>query len=220
MTESLKDTLNKATPNTLADKFAELQLGSMFRSLINRLYMQAPVASLYQLVTLKAILLPNDVKASVIERAYARAGTGTLGELAIVGYGVTPAAGQIAVAPNGDIVTLAADAYTSVDVSYVPEKGDVISGESPVVADVLTLPQSVVGANALLTVEVTAGASLGKKIILVPSAGAPAAGKAKLSLDKTTILFAVGEATKATWTVSMVPAVNVEALLASDAVIY
>ncbi len=38
------------------------------------------------------------------------------------------------------------------------------------------------------------GTSVGKKIILAPGAGAPAAGQARLNIAKTTVTFAVADA--------------------------
>jgi hypothetical protein len=211
---SLKEQMDKATPNTLADKLSLVKIGSVLRAGKNSLYKQAPAASLLQLATLQSLALPTDAKAAECVRAYARAGAVT-GELSKVAYGVTPATGEYAVAPNGDIVVLAADAITSLDVQYLAEKLDVFSQELPVVADVLTLPVVAEGTVLLMSVEVTAGASLGKKIILIPG-GTPIAGQAALSVDKLTVNFFAGEATTAKITVGVIPVTDIETLLGAD----
>jgi hypothetical protein len=108
----------------------------------------------------------------------AAGGGGTPGELVVDGYGTTPGAGHIAVAPNGDIVCLAADKYTSVDVVYQPEKYDLIEVVgAPVAANILTLPAAAAGAIVLLEATATAGGALGAKIPLIPGSGAPATSR-------------------------------------------
>jgi len=216
---SLKSTLDNANPNTLPDKFRTIKVGSVLRAGTTFLRKKTPVASSYSLATLLALVLPDDAKAHNIHRAYARTATAGQGELAVVAYGTTPATGQIAVGPNGDIVTLAADAITSVDVVYQPEKQDIQETTLAVAANVLTLPSQFTGQGVinLLEVEATIGTSVGKKIVLVPGAGAPAAGQARLNLDKSTVTFAAADAvTQARVKFSTVPTTDVDALLTGD----
>jgi hypothetical protein len=213
---TLKEELDKPTPNTLADKLAAVKIGTVIRATKNSLYKQTPAASLSQLATLWSVSLPTDVKAAQAVGAYARAGAVT-GQLVPVAYGVTPASGQFAVAPNGDIVTLAADAITSLDVQYMPEKLDVLTLDLPVIADVAVLPEVALtpGTVLLMKAVVTAGASVGEKIVIA-AGGAPAgAAQANLAIDKASVQFKAGEATKCTVTLGCIPSVDVEALLGS-----
>jgi hypothetical protein len=223
MSQSLKKVLDAANPNTLADGMRILGFGQILRSAIStQIRMGTPLAATNVLATLRSFALPSDAKASSIQRAYARAGGGTLGELAVQAFGATPADGQIAVAPNGDIVLLAASTYSQVDVEFIPEKGDEFIFAGSVAANVLTLPASLTGRGVILLADAnaTAGTTLGKKIILVPGAGAPAAGQARLNLAKGTVTFAVADAvTAATVTLTVVSAINVPALLDADSTI-
>lgn len=214
--QSFKNKLNAANPDVIADAMRIMKFGDFVRSQKTFLHKKVPVASGYQLATLQAFLLADDGKALTVTRAYARAGTATAGELAVVAYGTTPATGQIAVAPNGDIVVLAADAWTSVDVFYQPDAYDVAEVTLPVTTNVLTLTAALaaVGCKALLEAEAVAAGSTGKKIILVPGAGAPAAGQARLNLAKTTVTFAGADAvTSARVKLAMVPGTDLDALL-------
>lgn len=150
----------------------------------------APAASPYQLATLQAIVLGDYKKASSILRATVRAG-GVTGELAVQAYGATPITGQIAVAPNGDIVVLATDAITDIDVHYVPSQVEVVElTVDGLVGSELPIPAKYTarGVVSLLEAEVLAGTTLGKKIILVPGA-APATTKANLDVAKTKVQF-------------------------------
>jgi hypothetical protein len=134
---------------------------------------------------------------------------------------VTPGAGEIAVAPNGDIVTLAADAYTSVDIVYEPFPHDVLEYELDVAVGVATIPAPALarGVLALLEAEVTAGTVTGKKGILVPlaggGAGLPATTKAQLTSAKGTVSFnnATDAPTKCRIKLAVALDVDVDAIL-------
>jgi len=150
-----------------------------------------PAASSYQLATLQAVVLPDYKKAVSIVRATVRAG-GVTGELAAQAFGATPITGQIAVAPNGDLVVLASDAITDLDVVYQTEKIEVIElvVESMVSSEVvIPAKYTARGVVSLLEAEVLAGTTLGKKIVLVPAGSAPATTKACLNTAKTKVLF-------------------------------
>jgi len=192
-----KIAFNRAHPNTLPDHFRDIELGSFLRGQVPQdLRRQTPSASLYQLGTLESIGLAGDGKAASIVRATVVAG-GVTGELTPVLYGVTPATGEIAVAPNGDIVVLAADAITSVDVLYLPDRGDSFEATLPVdpATGVCAMPANIVARGLILLTEaeVLVGGSTGKKIILVPGAS-PAAGRANLDVAKTQVQFAIADA--------------------------
>lgn len=186
--------LNRANPNTLADQLKSLKAGNLFLGQMVQHKRKLNPSSLgvsgYNLATLHALQLPAFSRASSVIRATVRAG-GVTGELTPAAFGATPTTGQIAVAPNGDIVVLAADAITDLDVTYIPERGDVIEVFFPVVAGVMTLPTSgwaTRGVVALLEAEGLAGTVTGKKIVLVPGT-APATTQARLNVAKTQVLF-------------------------------
>lgn len=225
--QSLKNRINAANPNQLPQELQIIKYGDVLRASTTYLRKKNPDAaanSNSQLATLDTLALNDDAKAATILRAYARAtaAAGTLGELSIQAYGATPADGQIAVAPNGDIVVLAASRYTDIDVTYQPDKADLTEITLTVVANVLTLPAALtaLGVNALLQAVATVGTSIGEKIILVPGAGAPAAGQARLNLAKSTVTFAVADAvTQATVKVALAASVDVDALLTANSTV-
>lgn len=197
--------LNRANPNTLADQARALRLGDLLLGQMVQVKRKLNPSTLgvgsYTLGTLHALQLGERSRAITVSRAVVRAG-GVTGELTPAAFGATPTTGQIAVAPNGDIVVLASDAITDMDVWYLPNRGDVVGTDDkpsyfPVVSNVLTLPTTgywTRGVDTLLEVEAITGTSTGKKIVLVPGAGAPSAGQARLNLAKTTITFASADA--------------------------
>ncbi len=231
LANSMKNEMDKANQNSLGAFFQKMRLGSFLRAMKTTLMKFVPTVGatgLYQLSTLDCLVLAEDAKAATILRAYARSGTGTLGELAIQAYGATPAAGQIAVAPNGDIVTLAADAYTSIDVIYEPMPHDVMEFTLNTVTGVATIPAPALarGVLGLIEAEILAGTTTGKSIVLVPlaggGAGLPATTKAQLTSGKTTVSF--NNATDAPTSVRVKLAValdvNVDAQLTATAITF
>jgi hypothetical protein len=218
------EALNLAAKDQLADHMRQLALGFILRGQIPQvLRRRDPAASSYNLATLEAIALPATAKAASIIRATSIAGTVT-GELTPQVYGTTPATTQIAVAPNGDIVVLAADAITSLDITYLPERGDVYEVTLPVASNVLTIPTAVSGSAQgvvlLAECEAMVGTSTGKKIVLVPGAGAPAAGQCRLNIAKTTVTFPAADAvTSARIKLVLCAAVNLDTLLEAQSTI-
>lgn len=221
---ALKDSLNRSNLNTLAEALREIGIGEVLRAQLPQVKrMVTPTAAAANLATVESIGLGEDHRASTILRAYARAtnAAGTLGELAVQSYGTTPADGQVAVAPNGDIVVLAASDYDQVDVEYVPARGDVVALRMDVAANVATIPAAyaALGVVYLLSVNATGGAS-GEKIVLVPGAAAPAAGQARLNLAKTTITFAAADAiTSCTARLLVTSSKDLDTLLEADSTI-
>jgi hypothetical protein len=234
-TNPIKKILDYANLNTLADFFKKLKIGAILRAQLPQvLRQQIPAADSSQLATVKSLgVVAKGATAASIMRARAWTGGVTALELAIQAYGTTPGSGQIAVAPNGDIVVLASDAWTDLDVTYQPERGDVVVlPELPVVAGVLTLPSSVLDSDGtrrailLLSAQATAGAVIGQKIVLIPAGtkGAPAlpaTTKAQLSLDGQIVEFnnATDAVTKAIVTLLIVSADDLDTLLESESAI-
>jgi hypothetical protein len=219
MAETIQQALNRADPNVLADQLRSLKFGDVLRSLPTTIRRRTAAADAsVDATAFSTSDQAEEARASTILSAYARAGAGAPGALAVVTYPPV-GANDIAIAPNGDIVTLAADAWTDMDVSYTVEKGDVVEVTANVVAatGVLTLPINVTtpGAVMLIEAEAIAATSTGIKEILAPGA-ASAAGEARLNLAKATVVFAIADAvTTARVRLLINSSVDVSASLAS-----
>lgn len=197
---TVKDQLNYPDPNTLADILSKTALGDLLLGQLNQtrraidMTATAQANDGYNVSTLSPIVMRsnNIPPAASIIRATVRAG-GVTGELAAQAYGTTPTTGQIAVAPNGSIVTLTTDAITNMDVIYVPERGIVVEYTGPVASatGVMALPTSIIGNGIvlLLEAEVLAGAVVGKKVVVVPGGTGPATLTARLAVAKTSVNF-------------------------------
>lgn len=222
-TPTVREAINLANANNLPSYTQQVGLGDALRAEKTALFMSAPVGTgvdLYNLPTLSTFRLPDKAKALTILRAYARNGT-VVGEYTPAAANATPTTGQIAVTPSGDIAVLGADAPTNMDVHYLPVRGDVLEVILPVVAGVLTIPAPVAAAGVmfLLEAESLAGASVAKKIILAPAAALPAAGRACLSTDRTTVLFnnATDAVTSARVKLLVTPAIDMNVILEQNA---
>lgn len=189
----VKEALDRANPNTIADMYRKVKIGTVLAGHmpqhVRMFNMDEAGANAGNLATVDAMQLPDFSRAAVILRAFSRAG-GVTGELTVAAPGATPLTGQIAVAANGNIVTLETDAITSLDVLYVPEAGEVVESVFPVVSNAIALPGNFTerGVIAVLEAEVVEGTATGNKIVLA-AAGAPAAGQAALNADKTSVVF-------------------------------
>jgi hypothetical protein len=228
----LKNALDAAKPDTLADIFRTIALGDVLRDQIPQvLRKQAPAADPSQLSTLQSFgVVAKGAPAAFIARArgwrVSSAGA-TPEELAPQAYGATPSTGQIAVAPNGDVVVLASDNWVDVDVTYLPERGDVVVlPPLPVASGLLTLPDNVLDANGnrmvilLLGANATVATAQGQKKILVPagtlgSPSLPSAGQARLTIDGLGVEFNTGTdaVTQAVVTLLVVSANDLDTLL-------
>jgi len=190
--------LDSCNPNTLPDQLKMIALGSLLQGQIPQVRRKVNPddlgTSMYNLSTLDVLELPDGGAASVVLRATVRAG-GVTGELTPVAYGATPTTGQIAVAPNGDIVTLGTDAITDMDVVYVPERGDVVESVMPVVSNAIVIPTALTnrGVITLLEAESVEGTLVSKLRVLVPG-GSATTGLAALTVAKTSIAFAAADA--------------------------
>ena len=214
--------LNTGSPNTFHDACKKFKLGDILRqSLKTDLRCVAPAADAAQLATMWQIGLDVRAPASVILRAYGRTvtSTGTPGELAIQAYGASPSDQQIAVAPNGDIVVLAASLYTSADVEYLPCRGDVVSlPKCKVASNSFTIPTKYSGKVVyLLDANASVATSTGRKIILTPSASSVSAGQARLNVAKTAIAFYSSDAvTEADITLFVASEFDLDAFLRNE----
>jgi hypothetical protein len=223
---SLRLALNGASPGQLPDMLRTMAFGDMMRQSLPCALRNQNVDTAandpppYQIATLASLQLPDSCKAHTILRAYARAGTGTKGELTVSAYGVTPTATHVAVAPNGDLVFLEADEYTNVDVVYMPEKCDVVELVLPVVpgTGVCALPAAITKIGVVLLMEAqqlvgTVTTTAGGTAILIPG-GTPATTQAALDLAKANVQFLIADAVSSCrLKLGLVSAVDVNALL-------
>ena len=208
--ESIREALNRADPNTLADLFRALRLGDMLRTETVALRSVAATLQPQQIATVAAVVLPEDAKAASIVRCTVKASGVTNGEFAIQLYGTTPTTRQVAVAPNGDIAFLNADAVTSADVVYIPEIGDVLGALTNTKLGVTSLTLAVVpstgvavlpaalqGSAILLMRAVATVATTGQgtdRIIVVPGTVPATTLQANLNLAKTQVQFEIADA--------------------------
>jgi hypothetical protein len=227
MATSFKQQLDKANPNQLADFLREMGFADFVQAMPVQLNKKSVVVGANANGNIAAVHIyktPDGQKAAMILRCTGRAGT-VLNEFAPQAYGTTPATTQCAVTPCGDIAFVAADAVTDFDVWYLPQKGEVVEFEGNLATGVLTIPPQYVarGVMLLMEAEITAGTVTGKKGILVPlasgGAGLPAAGRAQLTSNKSTVSFNDGTdaGTKAKVKILVAPATDLAAKLASDA---
>ena len=219
-----KAALAGATNNTLPEHLKTIGFAAVMRGQISQVVRKKdPAASVYSPVaTVETVVLADDAKATSILRAYARVGTVT-GALTVVAPGTTPATTEISIQPNGDIMVLAADAITSLDITFVPERGDVDELPNwPVASNAIVLPARITtpGAVLLLEAESLEGTLTGKLRVLAPSASAAATGQALLNLAKTSVKFAPADAvTKARVKLLVCAADDLDTILESDATI-
>lgn len=190
-----KAALDAPLPQQMADMMKSMGFGHFVRSMPIRLIGLVPGAAAsnpYVAAAALPVTLPDDAKAALIHRAYARAGTGTLAALTIdtpdpTGAAAAPAAGHCAISPSGDLVFNGTDAFTSVDVLYLPEKYEVMEFILPVASNALTLPTGFGG--VLLLLEAEGLLPTDAKLIVDAPATSVAAGHAALNAAKTSVAF-------------------------------
>jgi hypothetical protein len=190
------DALNRSDPNSLADLLRQIGLGQFLAGQCNQVLRQVPTAaSTSQLTTVYAVGLPTTSRATAITRAYGRTSllsTISAGELSVQAANATPTGSQIAVAPNGDIVVSASAGWSSMDVEYVPARGDVVklTGQA-VSSNTFTIPTQYTTAGVVYLLSATAntGSVTGVCKIVAPQATSPATTKACLNLAKTAVKF-------------------------------
>jgi hypothetical protein len=201
---------DQAGPNTLADLFRKMALGSYLQGQAVQVRRQVGTgaagsnqlaASPYNNATALVLALPDGGKASQVLRATVRTNAGGVaaGEYTPDAYAnATPATLHVGVGPNGNITTLGTDLIADMDLIYIPERGDVIETVLPVIAasGICALPAwlTAKGIVLLLEAEVTVGGALAEKRILIPLTAAPAAGFVQLDLPKANVRFAAADA--------------------------
>lgn len=214
--------LNRASPPGLPDLLRLIQLGTVLAGHVpQQLAGKAPAAQVNELATLNGLGLPYYARASAVLRATVRevSGGAVLGELTPVAHDVTPGTGEVAVSPSGDVVFLAADLATVVDVVYAPIAGEVVELSLPAPLGIMTLPDEIIARNPLLLLEATAtaGTNLGRKIVLAPAAAVVATTKAAIAIDRSKVYFnfATDAVTAATVKLLLAPRHGLTEVLAS-----
>lgn len=128
-TRTIRDIINEGEQGRVGNANQFGRVGSLL-AIVPRHTGQAAVAS-------DKLVLPDNAKAAAILRCYAAAGT-VKGLMAPALSG-TPATGNCAVTPDGNIVFAAADAVTLAEATYVVAEGDVIEEVIQVASSVGTL---------------------------------------------------------------------------------
>lgn len=231
------------TTNTIADYFQkEGGIGQIHTGqLPQMLHRKVPAADLGAPTTgLITIVLPDESKAdpSGVMSLYVRAVSGG----AVLGYYVaksttpftTPTTGTFSTQPNGNIMLLAADLPTDVDVTYIPQRGKVVTLDAqPVASNVFAIPTLYTatpnpnspgmpgGVIALLEVFSLAGTLTGQLRVKQPTAAAPATTLANLDLAKQNVLFAVADAvTSCRVKLLVCPDVDLQTVLQAPSLIF
>lgn len=192
---TLRDSFNRANPNTTPDALRAVKFGDVLAALPVQLRQSETEASA-GVAASALVASAQQEPAALVLSAYARAGAGTVGALAVAAY--PPAAGEVAVAPNGAVVAEATDAWTSLDVLYIPDKGEVV--ERVVSVDpgtgIATMPPDVTarGIARLLGANVQAGGFTGECEVIAPGASPAAAGQANLSDSLAVAQFRIADA--------------------------
>ncbi len=220
---SLKNQLDSANPQVLADMLRQIKIGSHLRAMPTQIIGAkldgAAATNPYVVAAAQSITLPDDAKCGFILSAWARAGTGTKGPLTIETDGVAdlePGAHSIGQSATGDLLFLHTDAYTSVDVMYVPAKYDVVEATLPVIAStgVCAFPVSWANPMFILEAEALVGSVTGKCIIDPPVATQATTKHASLLLTKASMLFTIADAvTSARVKLAIAPGTDMNALL-------
>lgn len=198
---SLKAALDRSNPNTLPDAFRSIKLGQTLRQdlkqTLRRKNPSANGTSVSDDATVHTVPLADDAKASTVLRAYARLGAAGTGEMTIkVAPAIPTMSGEIGVSPAGNIVTLAADAITDLDVEFIAMRGDVVEFDAPVVTNAIAIPAAMLarGVVDMLAAKALTGGVVGDKIIQTSSGSAASAASSRLDLAKANIKFAPGDA--------------------------
>lgn len=220
LANSLKAALNRAQVGSISAMLKTIAFGDFVRSAQTYLrakgVLAAGTANPYVVQSgANSIALPEDAKALNLIKVYARAGTGTAGLLTIdVDAATAPAAGHVKISPNGDVLFNSTDAWTSVDVVYEPEKGDVVETTLAVASNSLTIPTAYGPVVRLLEAEALVGTNTGKFAIAANAASNGTTLTANLDLAMKNVLFNSANAvTSARVKLLVASAVDVDALL-------
>ena len=200
---TLKAAIDRANPNTLADGCRAIKLGQTLMQNMTQAFRRRNIhvtdgVSPYDGATLDTIQLPDDCKATRLIMVRTLASGVAVQEYTLDANDATPITLHAAIQPTGNISVLTLDAITSIDIVFLPCRGDMFEVTLPVVANFLTLPAvmttpGVIYLSQCEAMTIGGGGLIGTKVVLTPAAGAPAAGQARLDLAKATVQFAAAD---------------------------
>lgn len=178
MSRVLSTVLDEANPNKNPSALQTVRNGRALRTVTA--FREGAVAT-------NVFTLPEDAKAAEIVRAFKRV-AGTTGYSVVVApETAAPAATQVTVAPNGDILFAAADAVTQAEILYQPMEGEIFEDTVSVAASLALFAQSRRGL-LLISATIVTGVIPGAKTV-VARGTASAAGQAAISIVGTGVLF-------------------------------
>jgi hypothetical protein len=211
---SLKAALNRSNPNSLASMLKSVLFGDVLRREPTQLRAVALTLDPYGPASNTSIVLPDDAKCEVVLAGYARTGTGATRQLIPQPPGAAVGtAGYVAPSANGNIAFYPTDAFTSVDVLYIPKHIHVLEVTLPVATGVVTLPTGVGTACELLEAQ-RADTSTANLVVTVPAATNSSTGTACFDLAKTHVLLVSADAaTSVRLKLGVVDPVDINALL-------
>lgn len=185
MASTVKAELDKANPSNVPDL---QRLALMGRGL-------AECVARTERLTVTANVATPDVPARQILRCRAVTG-GTTGNCTVVAPETTPIATQCAVDPLGRIEFAAADGVTACEVTYIPQEGDLVTGEViPVTAGgVGTFLNGKACGQIVSAVLNAPAATPGAKTVVARGTAVPGAGNVAVTDAGTTIQFQAAEA--------------------------
>jgi hypothetical protein len=200
---TLKEAIDRSNPNTIADAYRVIKLGTTLMQDVKQTIRRRNIhvtdgVSLYDGTTLDTIQLPDDCKAGRLLMVRTLASGVVVQEYTLDANDTTPITLHAAIQPTGNIGVLSADAVTSIDIEFMPVRGDMFEVTLPVVASFLTLPAVMTTPGVVYLCQCEAmsiggGGLIGRKVVLTPGAGAPAAGQCRLDLAKATVQFAAAD---------------------------
>ncbi len=214
LSNSLKQAFNRANLNSLSGALASILFGDVLRRQNTQIRSATLAFDPYGPTGNTTLILPDDAKCESVIAGWARAGSGTAKQLipqaplAAVGT-----SGYCAPSADGNIIFYATDAWTSVDVLYVPKHVHVIEVTLPVVTGVVTFPAGIGVVCDLLEAQ-RADTSVVDLIVTGPAASNTTTGTACFNLAKTTVLLDSSDsATSVRLKLGVVDPVDINALL-------
>lgn len=186
MASTVKDEIDRANPNYFADVNREAKTGTGLGQCVVR----------SQQLVVAANLATPDLPAREIIKCHANA-AGAPGYMAVAAPETTPAAGNCAVSPLGQIEFAAADAVTECDVDYVPVEGELVTETIPVTAGGVGTFLQAKSCKQIVTATLNAPAATpAAKTVAARGTlvGALAAGQCAVQFAGTTLQFVAAEA--------------------------
>ncbi len=169
---SNQQVLDEANPSKIDGSFNNIGLGSAFGNIARHTR---------GTVTTNVLTLPDAAKALALVVVFATVGTSAGAKTPVLGG--APAAGEVSISADGNVVFNATDAVTEAEVVYLAAEGAVVEAQVPVLADGSTQLPNSRSAVVLITASLDDDAdSAGPKTVVARAGTAAGVGEAKLSL--------------------------------------